>query len=200
MSDLRGLDKIIAQIEKEAEEKAAALTAAANEEAEKILSGARGEAAALTAAAEKKAGKDSEAYAEQRRGTDEQLRKAALLRVRNEIIDGVVSEAFEQVLALDDEAYFAMIRKLFAERAAAGEGVLCLNARDLARCPSGLAGQLAQTAADKGGSVRISEDPAGIRGGFILAYGDIEENCSLEAIFSARKDEFRDRVNELLFR
>ncbi|MBR0107355.1 MAG: hypothetical protein IJM13_09115, partial [Lachnospiraceae bacterium] len=72
MSDLRGLDKIIAQIEKEAEEKAAALMAAANEEAEKILSEARGEAAALTAAAEKKAGKDSEAYAEQRRGTDEQ--------------------------------------------------------------------------------------------------------------------------------
>ena len=200
MAGSQGLDKIITRILEQAAAQAAEEERIANEEAERILAAARKEAAGIVSAAEEKAAAASAAYAERRRNTDEQQRKLALLKVRNAMIDEVLEEAHGQVLALDDEAYFAMILKLLAERAVAGEGELRMNARDLSRMPQDLEARAQQTAAAAGGTVRIAAEPAEIDGGFILVYGDIEENCSLSAVFSARREEFRDRVHEILFR
>ncbi len=38
-----------------------------------------------------------------------------------------------------------------------------------------------------------------IDNGFILAYGGIEENCSIEAMFAEKRDELRDQVRKILF-
>ena len=36
-------------------------------------------------------------------------------------------------------------------------------------------------------------------GGFLLVYGGIEENCTLKAVFSAKREELSDQVNRMLF-
>jgi V/A-type H+-transporting ATPase subunit E len=36
-------------------------------------------------------------------------------------------------------------------------------------------------------------------GGFILLYGDIEENCSFDALFLQAKEELQDKVRDYLF-
>lgn len=38
-----------------------------------------------------------------------------------------------------------------------------------------------------------------IDNGFILAYGGIEENCTIRAMFDAKRDELSDIVHRLLF-
>ena len=38
-----------------------------------------------------------------------------------------------------------------------------------------------------GGSLKISKEGRNIENGFILAYGGIEENCTLRAMFDAKK-------------
>ncbi len=199
MSDLHGLARILEQIEKDASEKAAGIEAAARGQAEQVIAEAQAEADAVIRKAEAKAAADSDSYAEQRRNSDEQQRKLALLKVRNDMIDGVLAAAKERLLGLDDEAYFGMILKLLGERAAAGDGVLHLNAKDLSRLPAGFAEAASEIAGKAGGTVTVSDEPAAVEGGFILAYGDIEENCSIEAIFASRREEFRDRAHGILF-
>ena len=52
----------------------------------------------------------------------------------------------------------------------------------------------------KGGSLELTETvPDGMDGGFILTYGGIEENCTIKALFDAKREELSDKVNRQLF-
>ena len=59
--------------------------------------------------------------------------------------------------------------------------------------------KIAAAAEAKGGSLVLKKEPKAIEDGFILVYGGIEENCTLKALFDAKKDELQDKVNEILF-
>jgi V/A-type H+-transporting ATPase subunit E len=51
----------------------------------------------------------------------------------------------------------------------------------------------------EGASLTLSEKTAAIDGGFLLIYGEIEENCSFDALFSASRENMQDQVNAFLF-
>ena len=55
-----------------------------------------------------------------------------------------------------------------------------------------------EAAEAKGGQLSICRKSAKIDNGFILVYGDIEENCSLKAIFDAKHDELTDLVHRVI--
>ena len=71
---------------------------------------------------------------------------------------------------------------------------------DLERLPQNFLDSLEVSLKDiKNASLTISEEAAQIDGGFILKYGEIEENCSFEALFIDSKDELQDKINAFLF-
>ena len=45
----------------------------------------------------------------------------------------------------------------------------------------------------------LSDQTKEMDGGFVLTYGGIEENCTIRAVFAAKKDELSDKVHEMLF-
>ena len=45
----------------------------------------------------------------------------------------------------------------------------------------------------------MSGESKNITNGFVLVYGGIEENCTIDALFDARRDELSDIVQRLLF-
>ena len=52
----------------------------------------------------------------------------------------------------------------------------------------------------KGGKLTLlKEGNDTIRGGFVLLYGGIEENCTFKAMFDSKKGELSDKVHVLLF-
>ena len=65
--------------------------------------------------------------------------------------------------------------------------------------PEGFSGRIRTIAAAKGGSLTLSDEPLEADGGFLLVYGGIEENCTLKAVFSAKREELSDQVNRMLF-
>ena len=74
-----------------------------------------------------------------------------------------------------------------------------LSGEDLARLPAYFPRKLSEIGAAKGGTLVLSEESREIKGGFILAYGGIEENCSFEALFEAEKERLQDIVRAQLF-
>ena len=91
------------------------------------------------------------------------------------------------------------MEKLLREYVLPEEGEICFNSRDLERMPEGFSGRIRTIAAEVGGSLILSETPLDTDGGFLLVYGGIEENCTLKAVFSSRREELSDQVNRMLF-
>ena len=52
---------------------------------------------------------------------------------------------------------------------------------------------------EKGAKITVSKDPADISDGFILVYGDIEINCSFEALIEDSRDAIKDELNSIFF-
>ena len=196
---MSGLDKMKARILEEAESSARDILDRAGEEADRILREAG--TAADAAAAEIAAGAVRDSLERKRRAgaVSDTHMKLAALPPEQVLMGAVPREAYEEILGLEAERYFGLMEKLLKEYVLPEEGEICFNSRDLERMPEGFSGRIRTIAAEAGGSLTLSETPLDTDGGFLLVYGGIEENCTLKAVFSSRREELSDQVNRMLF-
>ena len=195
---MTGLDKITSEILNEAAMDAKAVLAAAEAEAEAIFKAAYDEAEALnekiTAAAQKEA-------ADILSSCNSALRlqqRQHMLQIKQELLSETLQAAQEELYKLPDAQYFSLLVKQAVRFSEPGKAEMLLNARDAARIPAGFEKDLA-SALPSSHSITLSGDTRLIDGGFVLKYGDIEQNCSFSAIFDAQREEFADMVREILF-
>lgn len=196
---MSGLDKMKSQILDEANHSAEVKIAEAKAKAEDILDAAKAEAAAQVEKISNKAKADADNYAQRIQSSCEMQRKQALLRAKQDVISGVLDKAYDKVMNLDTEAYFDMIRQMLGKYVLAEAGEIYFSAKDLERLPSGFEAEIQKCAADKGGALSLAHVAKEMAGGFILVYGGIEENCTIKALFDAKRDELSDKVHGLLF-
>ncbi|MBE5996270.1 MAG: Archaeal/vacuolar-type H+-ATPase subunit E [Lachnospiraceae bacterium] len=196
---MAGLDKILSQITAEAQENAAVLRRDAEGQAAQILENAKAEAEKITInageEAEKEAGKTIQRY----QSMADTQRKQAFLASKQSMISECIAKAKDMILGQDDAPYFGMIAKLLGDRLQAKDGILYLSEKDKKRIPAGFIEKLAGEAAKKGGTLALSDKAADIDGGFVLAYGGIDENCSVSALFEENAEELSDTVGKMLF-
>ena len=196
---MTGLEKITSQIQEEAEALAAKRIEAAQKEADAVLAEAKEACAAMEAdGAEKKAALKAN-YEGRVKSSAEQQRRTALLRAKQEIIAEVIEAAYTTLKEEDAESYFLTMEKILKTYVLAEAGEIYFSAADLARMPSGFEKKIEAAAKEKGGSLVLKKEPKAIADGFVLVYGGIEENCTLKALFDARRDELQDKVNAILF-
>ena len=192
---MSGLDKIKSQILDEANHSAEVKLAEANEKAERMLSEAEAEVSRLQA-------KSQEAvavYADRVKSSGEMQRKQAILQAKQEVIADVLQNAYEKVCAQDNSADFVSITRWREKYAQPGDGIISFNAKDLKRMPKGFEAEMEKAAQKKGGSLKLSAEAKEMDGGFILVYGGVEENCTIRAMFDAKRDYLSDKVHEVLF-
>lgn len=196
---MTGTEKILRHIADKAAEESRAILEEAEGKADALISEATARASDMMEQAGAK-GEQLLADARERgEAAASMKRRRATLSVKGDLITRVMTQAYEQLLSLPDDEYFAFLYAQLEKQPLGGEGFLCLNERDLARIPADFAKKAAALAKKKGGRLSLSEEPAAIDGGFLLRYGGIEENCSLAAIFDAEEDRIKDRVRAILF-
>lgn len=115
------------------------------------------------------------------------------------MISDVLEKAYDTLLTADDETYFNMLRKMLDKFVLAQEGEICFSPEDLKRMPQGFEKEISDIAEKKGGKLVLSKEHRNIRGGFVLIYGGIEENCTFKAMFDSKRGELSDKVHALLF-
>ena len=118
---------------------------------------------------------------------------------KQEVIREVLDKAYESVMNLDTNSYFDMIRNMLRKHVLSQKGNIYFSAADMRRMPEGFQEEICRIAEEKGGELTIITEEREIGGGFILAYGKVEENCTIKALFHAKRDELSDKVNEVLF-
>lgn len=197
---MTGLEKIVKAIEEEASVRAEEVISQARLEADKILKAARAEADKKCAEIALKAEADEKDLLSRAQSAAQLLEKKAVLNTKQQMINDVISKARNSLYQLSDAEYADMLLRMIIKYAHQKQGVILFSAADKKRLPDNFAARC-ESALMKGEGVNLvfSDEDAGIDGGFILRYGDIEENCSFEALFSAAKEELQDKVNSFLF-
>ena len=196
---MSGLDKMKARILEEAQSTAREIIGKAKADADAAVQAAEESAEAEAAEILARARRDAADYGMLVDSSVDMQRKQALLAAKQEVIGGVLKAAYDAVMDLDDEKYFEMLEKLLEKNTLSEAGEIRFSAKDLGRMPAGFPDRIKNIAASKGGSLTVSEKPEKMDGGFLLVYGDIEENCTIRAVFASRREEMSDQVNRLLF-
>ena len=196
---MSGLDKMKSRILEEADHSAKEIMDKANAEAEAVIKAAEEEAKAEAGRISSKAERDAADYAKRVASSVDMRRKQAYLAAKQEVISHVLESAYSTVMNLEVKEYFDMLEKLLERYVLPEEGEICFSAKDLGRMPEGFSGKMKTIAANKGGSLTLSDEARDIDGGFLLVYGGIEENCTIKAVFDAKREELSDQVNRILF-
>ena len=196
---MTGLEKMKSQILDEAKAVADSKIAEAKAQAEEIMSQAKAEAEKKQASISQKSEAEIANYKERVASSIDLQRRTKVLAAKQDVIKEVLNEAYESLTGMEADAYFAMLLKMLGKYALPQDGEIFFSARDLKRMPAGFQDEVKKAAEKKNGSLTVSEEGRNIENGFILAYGGIEENCTLQAMFDAKRDELSDKVHHLLF-
>lgn len=139
---------------------------------------------------------------------DEKVKSLAAMKLRDGILKAkiriakkVLDSAKKFISDLPDEEYFSIILKICAKHFSKGkEAVIVFSRRDFNRLSDGLREKFISEALKCGMELTIScckteKD----FGGAILRFGNIEENCTLDAIFEESREELLNFLLEFLF-
>ncbi len=197
---MTGLEKILMAIESDAKANADATINEANKEAERIMEEARAEAKRKCDEIAKKSEENRKPILQQYESEARLQERRLILEAKQKIIRDVIAKAKNSLTTMPEKEYFDFILRMVKKLALSKSGSIVFSAEDLKRMPKNFEGKLKKALdAKKGASLTISDRTENIDGGFILVYGDVEENCSFEALFRAALENLQDKVNTLLF-
>lgn len=190
---MTGLDKIISEIQQDAERNAANKLDEAGVKAQEILTEARAlEEKVYTENLRSALEKSEDAVSRAKSAAELETRRLVLAK-KQELIAKTVEAARLKLEALPDAEYFDMLVKLLEKNTAKEKGKVQLSSRDLARLPADFEEKLPK-------NLTLLKRPGkGVESGFLLIYGGIDVNCSLEALFAAALEELQDKAASILF-
>ena len=195
---MAGLDKIKSQILDEAKVTADAKIEDAKAQAEQMKLKAQEEGARQADTILKKSEADTASQKERVKSAIDLQRRTRLLEAKQEMIAEIIEKAYEKVINLAPDDYYQMLLSILEAYILPQEGEIYFSVKDLENMPVGFGKEIEEKALAKGGKL-TGAGRENIENGFILAYGGIEENCTIRAMFDAKRDELSDIVHRLLF-
>lgn len=197
---MTGLEKILKVIEDDATAHAEEIISQAQKESDEIVEAAKQEADKKFSEMTAKSDADAKAVLSRAESAAALQEKKKILDAKQQIISNVITKARASLAGLSDSEYIDIILKMVKKYAHNKEGVILFSRADKQRLPADISSKLSGALAGKpGAALVVSEAVAAIDGGFVLKYGNIEENCSFDALFSSAKEELSDQVNAILF-
>ena len=194
---MTGLEKILSQIDRDADMRCDELEKNARKKAEQLLNDAAIQAEKIASLSAEQTEKTLDTLSRSADSAAQLTRSRTLLKAKLDIINSALESSLENIKALDKSEYFAFIKELIIKNAKPGEGVLRFCKKDKGRLPDGFVSELCSSINPD--CKIVLGDEADIDSGFILTYGDIDINCSFDAIAAEKRDEIKDALNSILF-
>ncbi len=197
---MTGLEKILNAIETDAKHAADIVLRQAEQEAEQIMAAAKAEADMKCTEIAGKSDMDIKAVLSRAESAAALQEKKVLLDAKQQMISDIITKARKALSDLPDLQYAEVLLRMVKKYAHKKPGAIHLSAADKKRLPSDFGNRIKEVLSGKeGASLIISEENAEVNGGFLLIYGDIEENCSFDALFAAAKEDLQDKINAFLY-
>jgi len=188
---MSGIDKIITRLQKDCDATCREIEVEAVAEAKKIMKDSEEQTEKELAALKREVDDKADSILDKAKSSAALESRQALLKAKVEMIDDVITKAKNKLHNIDEPSYFGMLKLLAERNAEPYDGIMFLSQRDLDRMPADFEASLSK--------ISVSRVPCDIEDGFILKYGDVEINCTFEALVNSRKDELKSVASELLF-
>ena len=196
---MSGLDNIIKEIQASAKAEADAILQEADRYCDEYMAEVKEKVQKEVEQFHKRAESERNLYEEKTKSGAGFRERNAILKAKQQSIEEVIRKAQEKIINLPEEEYFDFLIKLFEKNVQAQNGTMFFSEKDITRMPSDFKGKIESIAKEKGGQITISSERDHINNGFILVYGEIEENCQISALFDANIDRLKDIANKQLF-
>lgn len=196
---MSGLDNIVEEIRNQSKQEADEILKEADVFCKDYMNKIKKDVEVEVVSIEKKALADRKLYEEKTVSGMEFLERNSILRAKQQVIEQAIDKARESIAGLNDEEYFNVLEKLLRNNVQQGKGKICFSKKDLDRIPNGFEDRVKEIVAENQGELVIDKEPANIKDGFVLVYGEIEENCTLKALFDSNIDRIKDIANKQLF-
>lgn len=196
---MTGLDKLLKSIIDEAEENAQQTILSAQASSKKILEDARLKATQRGFEIVAQADLKAKETINRAKSQAELERKNILLKTRYRLIEEAIVSSKKAILSLPDTEYFALMLTLCENHVLPKKGLMIFSEKDLKKLPRGFKTAVSKIAKSAGGDLKVSDMTRNISGGFVLSYGEIEENCSIDALIDEKRDTIEDKLNSLFF-
>ena len=192
---MSGLDNITSHILENAKSEAQVILNDAKDKVSEIASDYEIKAQNIKDEFKQKIQNETDRIAQMGEATDRQIRREIILNTRNELINEVINAAVEKINNLPDEEYKNILLTILKNSQTGAEGEILLSKRDKKLADAEFCAKCDEITASK---LKISDECANIESGFIIKYGQIEQNCSIDAIFEEKHNIFTDLVNKNL--
>lgn len=194
---MTGLETILDQILSDAKREADEQLAAAEREKAAILQQAKAQADEAAAAILKNGEEKAATIRERAQSAAQMERRNAMLAFKQQMIGETIDRERAALENAPDAEYFQNLLTLAEKFAKDGSAQMHLNAKDLKRLPTDFEARLKEAAPKT--DITISKEPIDVESGFLLTYGDIDVNCTFEAIFEGASAQLRDAVSHSLW-
>jgi len=198
---MNGAEKIKERIISDARERAGKILEDARVEARNIIKAAEKQAFQRVSIMTEKAKEEAGLYKERFRAAGEMEARKRILKVRQETIDEAFSTAVSRIADLPDDKYGQFIEDILLNVVIDGEGALVLNNRDKQRLGQKFVGKINEKLKKSGrkAELKLSDEVLDSCGGFIVRYGEMEINCTLEVIINMIRPNLETEVAAILF-
>ena len=196
---MSGLNNIIKEIQASAKEEADAILKEADDFCNAQMEEAKIEIEKEIKGFEKKSLASRKLYKEKTKSSAGFRERNAILNNKQKCINDVIESAICKIENLDTTEYFDFLEKLFNKNVQSDTGVMYISTRDKTRMPGDFVKKIEKRAKEKNGSITIEDSRDNVENGFVLVYGDIEENCQIKALFNGQLDRLKDIANRELF-
>ena len=122
----------------------------------------------------------------------------AILKRKNELLEGVFSEVIEKIASLPKAQYKKFLIDMIVKDAPKGKSVLFLNKKDMGLFPEKVISEVNKSLG-KGREIVLGTHPVDIKGGFILKGEEVEIDDSLETIVKDVEEKEEIRISKELF-
>lgn len=194
---MTGLDQMKQAILEESQKSAEHVLAQARKEAEELLAQAKAEAQEQADTIISEADYKKELELKKAQSGSELMERKTLLGEKAKLIEETMALALTRLRGLPPKEYFDVVKRLVCANAREGKGEIVFSKTDLERLPTGFEAELNRALPH--GSVVICQRAGAIPDGFLLVYGDIEQNCSFEALMESSVEEIKDLLYRALF-
>ncbi len=192
---MSGLEKITEHIISKANKKAFENTEKAKKEADTISQNAKAEAEKMREELQKRITADCEKIMQMSDAGDKQTKRQILLKAKSDIIKSIIEDAKNTVKTMDTEKYTEIIKTILKNSVTDKCGEILFSAKDKKIVDDDFLKYVKEISNNQ---LTVSEEAADIDSGFIIRYGKIEQNCSVDSIFEDKYNMLSDLVNEYL--
>lgn len=195
---MNGIEKITQRIQENSEQEAERI----RQETQKQVDEISADFAVQAAQAEKEILERGQRQVEER---IRQMESSAQMEIRKlqltakqQVLDEAFAKALEQLCSLSDQEYIDVVAGLLHKSVSGKDAQVIFSEEDRERIGKKAVAK-ANKLLDKGKKAALAKETRPVRGGFILADGDVEIDCSFETLVYLQREGLERKVAEILF-